>query len=649
MGGGGHMGGGHMGGGHYGGGHMGGAHYGGHMGGAHYGGHMGGYGGGAVHHGGSYGGGAIHHGGSFGGGAVHHGGSFNGGAIHHGGNFGGAAVHHNAGGSFGGHHAVGGGSFGNHARPNIGAIQGNHFHQGSMVHHGGNFNGANAGMAARPHIGGAMGNVGHQHVNNGIGFANHQTFSHNGFPGMHHGNVGTNHFNGGFTGQHHNLSNNPGLRSNLLHSRLASNTGYHHAVWNGHGNWNNNNWGHHHHGWGGYGGYGGWGRYGNWYRGSWGGGYYGNSFWNPWYGGYGGYWGRGWGLGFWGLNSLAYGFGYYGYSNPYYLGGYGGYGGYASPVYSYCNYNQPLISYTTNASAQSATDGAEAQSMALFDQARSSFQQGNYQDALNQIDKALAGMPKDAEMNEFRGLALFALGRYTESAEVLYSVLSVGPGWDWPTMIGLYPSVDAYTKQLRALEAYCRSNPDNAAAHFVLGYQYTTCGHKETAIREFNKVMKLMPNDKVSAAMIKMLGGTPDAQAAPTTPPAAAQPGVNATPTAPATPEAAPVAPPEKKDIPADQLISKDALVGTWSATGSDGTKFTLNMAANGSFTWTFTREGNSQEAKGVFAIDKNVLALEPDNDAGSMLGELTKKSDNEFHFSLIGAPAGDPGLDFKK
>jgi tetratricopeptide (TPR) repeat protein len=468
---------------------------------------------------------------------------------------------------------------------------------------------------------------------------------------MDRGNVGTNRFNGGFTQRPPQLSNNPGLRSNLLHSRLASKAGYHRPTGNGHGHWNGNQGGHHHHhhhGWGGYGGYGGWGRYGNWYRGSWGGGYYGNNFWNPWYGGYSGYWGPSWGLGFWGLNSLAYGFGYYGYNNPYYLGGYGGYGGYSSPVYTYCNYNQPLISYTTNASAQSDTDGAEAQSMALFDQARSSFQQGNYQDALNQIDKALAGMPKDAEMNEFRGLALFALGRYTESAEVLYSVLSVGPGWDWPTMIGLYPSIDAYTKQLRALEAYCRSNPDNAAAHFVLGYQYTTCGHKESAIRSFNKVMKLMPNDKVSAAMIKMLGGTPDAQAAPTTPPAAGQPGVNATPTAPATPNAASVAP-EQKEIPADQLISKDNLIGTWTATGSDGTKFTLKMAADGSFVWTFTRDGNSQEAKGVFAIDKNVLALEPDNDAGSMLGELTKKSDNEFHFSLIGAPAGDPGLDFKK
>ena len=52
---------------------------------------------------------------------------------------------------------------------------------------------------------------------------------------------------------------------------------------------------------------------------------------------------------------------------------------------------------------------------------------------------------------------------------------------------------------------------------------------------------------------------------------------------------------------------------------------------------------------KGVFAVDNNVLALEPQNGGGSMLGELTKKGVDEFHFSLIAVSAGDPGLDFKR
>ena len=36
---------------------------------------------------------------------------------------------------------------------------------------------------------------------------------------------------------------------------------------------------------------------------------------------------------------------------------------------------------------------------------------------------------------------------------MLYVVLTAGPGWDWATMVGLYPDVDTYTRQLRALEA----------------------------------------------------------------------------------------------------------------------------------------------------------------------------------------------------
>ena len=95
--------------------------------------------------------------------------------------------------------------------------------------------------------------------------------------------------------------------------------------------------------------------------------------------------------------------------------------------------------------------------MALFDAGRASFQQGNYTDALQQADAALAKLPNDTTLHEFRALCLFALGRYDEAAAALYAVLSVGPGWDWTTLIGLYPDVDVYTAQLRALEDYCRA------------------------------------------------------------------------------------------------------------------------------------------------------------------------------------------------
>ena len=98
------------------------------------------------------------------------------------------------------------------------------------------------------------------------------------------------------------------------------------------------------------------------------------------------------------------------------------------------DYSQPID--TTSAPAD---DSVTNPAMALFDAGRASFQQGNYADALQQTDDALAKLPNDTTLHEFRALCLFALGRYDEAAATLYAVLSVGPGWDWTTLIGLYP------------------------------------------------------------------------------------------------------------------------------------------------------------------------------------------------------------------
>ena len=78
----------------------------------------------------------------------------------------------------------------------------------------------------------------------------------------------------------------------------------------------------------------------------------------------------------------------------------------------------------------------------------------NYNQALELADQAIRQTPNEAALHEFRGLVLFALRRYDEAAAALYAVLAVGPGWDWPTLIWLYPDVSVYTGQLRALESY---------------------------------------------------------------------------------------------------------------------------------------------------------------------------------------------------
>ena len=230
------------------------------------------------------------------------------------------------------------------------------------------------------------------------------------------------------------------------------------------------------------------------------------------------YWGGGWGMGLglglgwglasWGFGSSLYGMGYMPYYNPYYADYYGGGGGVAAPY----NYSQPID--TTSAPADEAVTSP---AMALFDAGRASFQQGIYTDALQQADSALAKLPGDTTLHEFRALCLFALKRYDEAAAALYAVLSVGPGWDWATLVGLYPDVATYTAQLRELEDYCRAHKDSASARFVLVYHYLTQGHIEAAVSILKDVVALKPGDALSAKLLKQLD-MPKETPAPTAP-----------------------------------------------------------------------------------------------------------------------------------
>ena len=127
------------------------------------------------------------------------------------------------------------------------------------------------------------------------------------------------------------------------------------------------------------------------------------------------------------------------------------------------------------------------QATAAFDQARAAFKAGAYDQALPLVQQALGQMPNDTTMHEFLALVYFAQGKYDQAAAPLYAVLSVGPGWDWTTLSGMYPDVDTYTRQLRALEAYLKANPKSAQARFVLAYQYLSEGDIANGVGQLKK------------------------------------------------------------------------------------------------------------------------------------------------------------------
>jgi tetratricopeptide (TPR) repeat protein len=348
-----------------------------------------------------------------------------------------------------------------------------------------------------------------------------------------------------------------------------------------------------------------------------------------WYHGYnyGGWWNHGWnehpgwmafGMTTWGLNRMAWGFGLGAYSNPYYS---------APATTVVYDYSQPIIQqpiYTDSGTPAGTPAAAPSDaSTSELDQARTDFYAGNYPSALDNVNAALKDAPTDAVIHEFRSLVLFAMGRYNEAASTIHPVLAAGPGWDWATLVGLYPAVDVYTEQLRNLENYTKSNPNAADAYFLLAYHYLTCDHKEAAHKTFEKVVSLQPKDTIAAEYVQLTASEPPASENP----------------APQPPPVAEIAP--------DKLVVDKDLIGKWKASGGNGTTFSLDLNEQGEFVWAFTQGKDTQTVKGVYAIDQNKLAMEP-NTGGTMLADLTKNSMG-FHFAMEGAPDKDPGLDFAK
>jgi tetratricopeptide repeat protein len=355
--------------------------------------------------------------------------------------------------------------------------------------------------------------------------------------------------------------------------------GYHqgwvHGYWNGHDNaawgWHNNYWG------------GGWGL------------------------GMGFGMGLGWGLSSWGFGSALYGMGYMPYANPYY-----GYGAATAMVVPY-DYSQPI-----NTVSPPADEAVTNPAMALFDAGRASFRQGIFAEALQQTNDALAKLPDDTTLHEFRALCLFALGRYDEAAATLYAVLSVGPGWDWTTLISLYPGVDIYTVQLRALEEYCTIHGESATGRFVLAYHYLTQGHTEAAVDILKQVVALKPGDTLSTKLLHQLDPPKDSTNTAAAP-------------APAT------APPQGASI-----------AGTWNAHPAADIAIALTVQPGGAFTWQVTQKGREQQFSGTSTYGEGIFTLAQDK-GPALVGRVSWTDANHITFRIVGDGPEDPGLSFSR
>jgi len=382
-------------------------------------------------------------------------------------------------------------------------------------------------------------------------------------------------------------------------------------------------------------------------------------------GGYGGY-GYGYnslGSGYYGPSNWLYGgslydLGYSTYSNPYYV-----VSGSASPAVDQVvyDYSQPL-SVVSAPPAETSVD----QATTLFNSARESFKAGDFGQALQQADAALVQSPNDSSLHEFRALCLFALGRYDDAATPLYAVLSVGPGWDWPTLVGMYPNVSVYTSQLRALEDYCRANPQAAGARFVQAYHYATEGYLAQAANVLRQVIVLKPTDTLSA---KLLDQIQAATQRPASAPAGAVIGAPAgapidTPTGAAigAPAGAPIdatagapigapagAPVNPVQVVVNTAVPEGAtLTGTWTTEASADPRVSLTVQPDGAFRWQVTQKGQTREFTGTSNFGGGILTLVPDN-TPPIVGRVSWTDPSHITFRVVGDRPDAPGLALAK
>ncbi len=329
-----------------------------------------------------------------------------------------------------------------------------------------------------------------------------------------------------------------------------------------------------------------------------------------------------WGLLGWGLGNLIFDCGYSHYHNPYP----------PAPIViesgPTITYEQPITvvaSETVPATEEETTVKATQAELAMND-SLAKFKSGDYLEALEGVNQAIAASPGDGAFHEYRALILFALGQFGEAAGVLNPLLASSPGWDWSTMIQLYGNPEDYTDQLRKLEDYAEANPESAPSQFLLGYHYMVGTHLEDAAESFAKAAELVPADRVAAQMAELAASsTTSAEGASTDPADIAE---------------APEAPTE---VPLEQIL------GSWSSDNGENGTVTLSLGEEGGFVWKFEMEGEEPfEMKGEYNLGQaNMLTL--DGEDSQMAGTVTLDAEGGMNFVLAGGPPGDPGLSFSK
>jgi tetratricopeptide (TPR) repeat protein len=134
--------------------------------------------------------------------------------------------------------------------------------------------------------------------------------------------------------------------------------------------------------------------------------------------------------------------------------------------------------------------------------------QGNHAQALDQVDKYLAGKPKDAQGRFLKGLILTEMNRSSEAITVFQKLTEDYPDLPEPynNLAVIYAQQKQYDKAKQSLEMAIRTHPAYATAHENLGDVYA-----RMASQAYDKALQIDSSNasaQTKLAMIRDLVGS---------------------------------------------------------------------------------------------------------------------------------------------
>lgn len=130
------------------------------------------------------------------------------------------------------------------------------------------------------------------------------------------------------------------------------------------------------------------------------------------------------------------------------------------------------------------------------------FRSRDYRSAAYYWKHASAGDPQNGVLKMMRAQALLANGQFNAAATATRDAMQLLPESQWGVVVTnrreLYGEPRDYLDQLLALDKAAKANPADPALRFLAGFHYAYLGYPKAAVDNFDKGLKLSPQDELA-------------------------------------------------------------------------------------------------------------------------------------------------------